>query len=118
MIAAKPVDPATLKALISEQNTLVIDVRSETEIGKTGTIKGACCIPAIEVPRRARRGGDDYDPRFATAKTIVVFCAIGARSAAVAETLVNMGYPDVRDFGRLSHWTDAGFPTEAPPQRS
>ncbi|HEQ71951.1 MAG TPA: rhodanese-like domain-containing protein, partial [Spirochaetia bacterium] len=35
---------------------------------------------------------------------IVVYCRSGSRSAAARETLVNMGYTNVVDFGGIYRW--------------
>ena len=110
MMTVTQIAPNELKTLIDAKKALVLDVRSNSEIERTGTIPGAICIPAVEVRRRARPDSNEFDPVFADAKTIVVFCAIGARSAAVAEVLVEIGYGDVRNLGKFSDWTGAGLP--------
>ena len=97
-----------LMALQKSSNVLVLDVRSATEISKTGTIPGAACIPAIDVFRKAQPTSVKFDARFSEADTIVVFCAVGIRSEAVAQTLRGLGYANVRNMSRFSEWVDAG----------
>lgn len=107
-----PITATQLKDLATSSKVLILDVRSQNEIERTGIIPGARHIPAAEVPKKSRANSPEFDSAFQMAETIVVYCAMGARSSAVAEALVNQGYPDVRDLGKLSNWLDAGLPVK------
>lgn len=107
------ISAAQLKALQATGNVLILDVRSKAEVEKSGLVPGAVHMPAIEVQKKSRPSSVEFDPAFDKAKTIVVYCAIGARSSAVADMLVKQGYADVRDFSKFSNWTDAGFPVQS-----
>ncbi len=102
------ITPAEAMQLQATSKVLMLDVRSVAEISQSGTVRGALCIPAIEVYTKARPRSDHFDKRFAEAKTIIVFCAVGARSEAVAQTLVRLGYADVRNMKRFGDWVAAG----------
>lgn len=112
MSSVKPISATELKTIASQGKVLILDVRTDAEIERSGRVPGARSIPAIEVPKKARPESAEFDPVFKSAQTIVVYCGVGVRSAAVAESLVKLGYGDVRDLGRFSYWADAGLPVE------
>jgi phage shock protein E len=74
----------------------VIDVRSKLEFW-LGHLDGAVCIPldvvAARLPKRAKIARDAH---------ILVYCASGARSAAAAAQLRELGYRNVTDGGGMS----------------
>lgn len=100
-------------ALQKSAKVLMLDVRSALEINQTGTVKGALCIPAIDVYPKARPTSPTFDPKFEQAETIIVFCAVGARSEAVGVSLLRLGYTDVRNMKRFSDWVAAGGAVQA-----
>lgn len=105
---AQTISALDLMELQKSSNVLILDVRSAPEISKSGTIPGAVCIPAIDVFRKAQPTSVKFDARFSEADTIVVFCAVGIRSEAVAQTLRGLGYNNVRNMNRFAEWIDAG----------
>ncbi|MCF8486729.1 MAG: rhodanese-like domain-containing protein [Rhodobacteraceae bacterium] len=100
-------------ALQKSAKVLMLDVRSALEINHSGTAKGAMCIPAIDVYPRARPASPKFDTKFTQAETIIVFCAVGARSEAVCVSLLRLGYQDVRNMKRFSDWVAAGGAVQA-----
>lgn len=100
-------------ALQKSANVLMLDVRSALEINHSGTVEGAMCIPAIDVYPRARPASPKFDTKFTQAETIIVFCAVGARSEAVCVSLLRLGYQDVRNMKRFSDWVAAGGAVQA-----
>jgi rhodanese-related sulfurtransferase len=96
---------------IHTHEVLLVDVREPFELEKEGKIQGS--VHAI-------RGGLElfadpacpfYNPAFHPAKRIIVYCAGGSRSALSAQTLKQMGYPDVAHIdGGLIAWKQKGLP--------
>lgn len=75
----------------------VVDVRGQSEFDG-GHIPGAVLMPHTETQKLA--------PVLLPDKTgcILVYCRSGRRSKIAAETLVKMGYTDVREFGGITDW--------------
>lgn len=76
---------------------VLIDVREDDEYA-SGHIAGALLIPYGEIEERAESELTDKD------QTILVYCRSGRRSAIAAQTLTELGYTDVRDFGGIIDW--------------
>ena len=105
--------PAEAMQLQASSKVLMLDVRSVTEIAQSGTVRGALCIPAIEVYTKAKPTSAHFDRRFTEADAIIVFCAVGARSEAVVHTLTRLGYPNVLNMKRFGDWVAAGGAIQA-----
>ncbi len=98
------VDPDEAQRLIASGAQL-IDVREPWEWAMTH-IPGATLIPMAEVPQRTT----EIDPN----RPVVVHCAVGARSAKVAEALLVAGYRQVYNLaGGIVEWTNRQLPTES-----
>lgn len=95
-----------LKALLASEpaNVLVLDVRTAPEF-RGGYLRGAKNVPMAEIPKRLgelRKTGK-----------IVVVCATGARSSAVARYLDEAGYPWVANLsGGMMGWLRQRLPVE------
>lgn len=72
---------------------LVLDVRTAEEF-EDEHYPNARCIPVNELPRRLEEIPKE--------KSIVVYCASGARSAYAARMLRSAGYADVVNAGGLA----------------
>ncbi|MDC0511552.1 rhodanese-like domain-containing protein [Pelagibacteraceae bacterium] len=88
--------PSDVKSLIEKKEITLIDVRDIRELWKEGTIKNSKHIP---------RGMLEFwlDPessyyklnKIKDVKKMVLFCALGWRSALAAKSLVDMGFKNV-----------------------
>jgi len=94
------------KALFDKGGVVFLDVRGEKEY-RSGHIPGAMNIP---------RGllefviGNKIPDKNAT---IVVYCKSGGRSCLASNTLVNMGYKNIKNMdGGWKAWIGAGYPVE------
>ena len=86
----------------------VIDVR-ETVEWDAGHIEGAVHVPLAEVPRRIAEVAPD------TGAPLLLYCAVGARSARAAEFLARSGYTDVVSMkATTAEWRSAGGAWEEP----
>ena len=88
--------PSDVKSLIEKKEITLIDVRDIRELWKEGTIKNSKHIP---------RGMLEFwlDPKSSyyklnkikDVKKMVLFCALGWRSALATKSLVDMGFKNV-----------------------
>ena len=94
------VSPSEATTKIS-QGWMLVDVRTEDEWG-TGRIAGSVHIPMDQLMQRL----NEVDNR------VVCVCAVGARSARVAEFLNAQGREAVNLDGGINAWANSGLPIE------
>lgn len=111
--AAVPrIAPAEVQALIAKGDAVVIDVREPQEVEQSGKVSGAINISRGMLEFRADAQSPYHDPRLATGKTIILYCASGARSALGGKLLKDMGYERVFNLGGFRDWEAAGGAVE------
>ncbi len=81
----------------SSSDYVILDVRTDEEFAE-GHIEGAVLIPDYEIEARAESELTDKK------QLILVYCRSGRRSKLASETLVNMGYTNVKEFGGIIDW--------------
>lgn len=81
----------------SQNNCTVLDVRTPEEFSQ-GHIPGAILIPDYELAKRAEKELPDKNA------LILVYCRSGNRSKQAANTLLKLGYTNVKDFGGIIDW--------------
>jgi rhodanese-related sulfurtransferase len=92
--------------IISTVNTLIIDVRETSEIEATGVIKNAVNIPKSIIDANFDHSliknhlNDNEDI------AILVYCAVGVRSALVGHKLIKHGYKKVLNLGGYAEWVE------------
>ncbi|MCL2480021.1 MAG: rhodanese-like domain-containing protein [Treponema sp.] len=92
------ISSAQAKAMMDEGKPYtLLDVRTDAEF-KERRISGAILIPDYEIEARAEKELPDKNA------VILIYCRSGARSARSAQTLVNMGYTNIYDFGGIINW--------------
>ena len=99
--------------IISTVDTLIIDVRETSEIEATGLIKNAVNIPKSIIDanfdhsliKNHLSDNDDI--------TILVYCAVGIRSALVGHKLITNGYKTVLNLGGFAEWASSNGPIES-----
>ncbi|MEL0117107.1 MAG: rhodanese-like domain-containing protein [Pelagibacteraceae bacterium] len=89
-------DPVTVKSMLEKNECVLIDVRDIRELWKEGTVKNAKHIPRgmLEFwldPQSSYFKENKFDPN----KKMVLYCALGMRSALSTKTLVDMGFENV-----------------------
>ena len=93
------IDIAELERRIAEQETLVLDVRSEKEFGADGCIDSAMNIPVENLEQEVTRLDGYVD------KSISIVCRTDKRSAIAANILLKHGFHDVRVVvGGMTEW--------------
>jgi rhodanese-related sulfurtransferase len=107
--AAVPrISAAEVKAMAGDARVVLVDVRDGSEVKASGKAKGALHVSRGLLEFRADPESPMHDAAFDRAKTIVVYCASGGRSALAGKTLKEMGYADVRNLGGFKDWVEAG----------
>ena len=81
----------------TEDGYIILDVRTQEEYDE-GHIPGAILIPYTEIEARAEEILTDKN------RQILVYCRSGRRSKIAAETLVELGYTNIREFGGIIDW--------------
>ena len=81
----------------TEEGYIILDVRTQEEYDQ-GHIPGAILIPDTEIKAKAEDVLTDKE------QMILVYCRSGRRSKLAAETLVELGYTNIKEFGRIIDW--------------
>ena len=89
-------DPVIVKSMLEKNECVLIDVRDIRELWKEGTVKNSKHIPRgmLEFwldPQSSYFKENKFDPN----KKMVLYCALGMRSALSTKTLVDMGFENV-----------------------
>ena len=92
--------------LIATANTLIIDVREISEIEATGLIKNAVNIPKSIIDANFEHSLINDHLNNNEDVTILVYCAVGVRSAFVGNLLLNQGYKNVFNLGGYAEWVE------------
>ncbi len=82
----------------SGEKHIVLDVREQDEFDE-GHIPGAILIPYTEIEDKAEEMLPDKDAQ------ILVYCRSGRRSKIASESLANLGYTNVKEFGGIIDWS-------------
>ena len=90
------IEPKEAKTLLELDNHLLIDIRDIRELWKSGTIKGARHIPRGMLEFWLDPESTYYQSnKIKEIKKMVLFCALGWRSALATKSLVEMGFKNV-----------------------
>ena len=110
--AVPAISPADAAKLVADNDALIVDVRDGTEVAASGKAKGAVAVSRGMLEFRADPESAAHDPAFRKDRTIILYCASGGRSALAGNTLVDMGFKDVRNLGGFKDWVSAGCEVE------
>jgi rhodanese-related sulfurtransferase len=92
--------------IISTMDTLIIDVRETSEIEATGLIKNAVNIPKSIIDTNFDHSLIKDHLNNNEDVTIMVYCAVGVRSALVGHKLIKNGYKKVLNLGGFAEWLE------------
>ena len=102
------------KSLISDENTVIVDLRDIRELWNVGTIPGSLHAPRGMLEFWVDPESPYHREVFASGKKLVFFCAGGLRSALAAKVVQDMGVTPVAHIaGGFGAWTEAAGPVEA-----
>ena len=105
-IETLPVDQA--RSLLESDGILFIDLRERGELRREGKIPGALSVPRGLLEFWVDPESPYYNPAFAGNPKLVLFCAMGWRSALAAKTLQDMGLSYCWRLHRLAPFGCAG----------
>lgn len=101
------------KSLISDENTVIVDLRDIRELWNVGTIPGSLHAPRGMLEFWVDPESPYHREVFASGKKLVFFCAGGLRSALAAKVVQDMGVTPVAHIaGGFGAWTEAEGPVE------
>ena len=86
------------KIMDSGEEHIILDTREQDEYD-AGHIPNAILIPYTEIETKAEEMLPDKD------KLILVYCRSGRRSKIASESLVKLGYTNVKEFGGIIDWS-------------
>ncbi|MEE1061410.1 MAG: rhodanese-like domain-containing protein [Ruminococcus sp.] len=81
----------------TEKDYIILDTRTEEEFS-LGHIENAIVIPHDEIAQRAE---DELSNK---EQLILVYCRSGNRSKQASQTLADLGYTNVKEFGGIIDW--------------
>jgi sulfur-carrier protein adenylyltransferase/sulfurtransferase len=100
------IDAARALETLEGGEVIVVDVREQDEWDE-GHIPGAVHISRGNLESRIERAAPDLS------QPVVLYCAVGNRSAFAAKTLEEMGYEDVVSLaGGFTDWKRNGYPVQ------
>tara|TARA_B100002019_G_scaffold284188_1_gene291530 strand:- start:1043 stop:1429 length:387 start_codon:yes stop_codon:yes gene_type:complete len=101
--------------LIKNTQTVIIDVREESEVYNLGLIKNAIHIPRGLIEFKLSRNSPNNPVLINDDTNILVYCAGGYRSALAAKTLLDLGFKNVYNLGGFREWVECGGEIQAGP---
>ena len=94
--------------LISNTQTVIIDVREESEVYNLGLIKNAVNIPRGLIEFKLSPNSPNNPVLINDDTNILVYCAGGYRSALAAKSLMDLGFRNVYNLGGFQEWVESG----------
>jgi rhodanese-related sulfurtransferase len=89
-------DPSKVKIMTDNNECTLIDVRDIRELWKDGTVKNSKHIPRGMLEFWLDPQSSYYkENKFDSSKKMILFCALGMRSALATKSLVEMGFKNV-----------------------
>ncbi|CAK1598532.1 unnamed protein product [Parnassius mnemosyne] len=104
------VDYNQVKRAVSNQNSLIVDVREPEEIKKHGKIPNSINIPLGNVSNVLNSMSDiEFEQIYGRKKPkdnteIIFYCMIGKRSGMAQQNTISLGYKNVKNY--VGSWTD------------
>ena len=110
-------DPPAAARAVEHDGAVLVDVRSDSQRARDGTIPGAVFHPRNVLEWRVDPASSHADPELSADldRTIVVVCDEGYQSSLAAATLQDLGFANATDLvGGFQAWRAAGLPVRAP----
>ena len=100
-----------VKKLLEKEEITLIDIRDIRELWKEGTAKGAIHIPRGMLEFWLDPNSSYYKERkISEIKSMVLYCALGMRSALATKSLQDMGFKNVAHVdGGFDSLKNSGF---------
>jgi rhodanese-related sulfurtransferase len=94
--------------LLKNDNTILIDVREESEVASFGIIKNAIHIPRGLIEFKIEYDSPSNPSNIKNDTNILFYCAGGYRSALAAYSIQQLGFKNVFNIGGFGEWLDNG----------
>ncbi|MDA9997406.1 rhodanese-like domain-containing protein [Gammaproteobacteria bacterium] len=94
--------------LLKNDNTVLIDVREESEVASFGIIKNAIHIPRGLIEFKIEYDSPSNPSNIKNDTNILFYCAGGYRSALAAYSIQQLGFKNVFNIGGFGEWLDNG----------
>jgi rhodanese-related sulfurtransferase len=101
--------------LIKKTESVIIDVREESEVLNQGLIKDAIHIPRGLIEFKLSPNSINNPANINADTNLLIYCAGGYRSALAAKTLLDLGFKNVFNLGGYQEWIDSGGEIQASP---
>jgi rhodanese-related sulfurtransferase len=102
-----------VKAELDAGSAVIVDIRDFRELVLKGKIPGALSAPRGMLEFWVDPASEYYRDVFTPEKRFILYCAGGGRSALAADTMRQMGYPDVAHLEPgFGGWEKAGYEIE------
>jgi rhodanese-related sulfurtransferase len=102
-----------VKAELDAGSATIVDIRDFRELYLKGKIPGAFHAERGMLEFWVDPASEYYRDTFKPENRYILYCAGGGRSALAAQTLKEMGYPNVAHLeAGFGGWADAGMPVE------
>ena len=111
----KRLDFAESLNLIKNNESVIIDVREESEVFNQGLIKDAIHIPRGLIEFKLSPNSLNNPANINANTNLLIYCAGGYRSALAAKTLLDLGFQNVFNLGGYQEWIDSGGEIQASP---
>lgn len=85
------------KQMMDKQDVIIVDVRRDDEYAQ-GHIPNAILVPNETIAQEAEKKLLDKNAVY------LIYCRSGNRSAQASQTLAELGYKNVYDFGGIKDW--------------
>ena len=103
------ITPDELAAIMHRDDVLVVDVRDDNEVAKSGKIKGAVHVSRGTLEFCADETSPFHKPFFSRDKIIVLYCQSGGRGSLSAKAILDLGFGEVRNLdGGFKGWLENG----------
>ena len=118
LVAAANTRVTTVRAedalsLVSESETVFVDLRDSAELHRDGKIPGAVHVNRGMLEFVVDPTSPNHNSVFSSGKKVVFYCASGGRSALAADTAQQMGLQKVAHLsGGFKAWSEAGGAVE------
>jgi rhodanese-related sulfurtransferase len=109
----KTVSAQEAMGMLSDPDTVFVDLRDSSELQRDGRIPGAVHVNRGMLEFVLDPTLPYHNPVFSSGKKVLFYCASGGRSALAADTAQGMGLERVSHLGGgFKGWKEANGPTE------
>ena len=101
--------------MIKTKNTIIVDVREESEVISLGVIKNAIHIPRGLIEFKLSPHSPNNPNGIDQNTNLLIYCAGGYRSALAAKTLSDIGFKNVYNICGYQNLIDNGWDIQSSP---